>query len=164
MMLAQIGQPFLGFIIGSFAATWILLAVLFIHQRKELAALREALKGTDGSRLEPLLTDHLRSKLRLEEEYQGCVKRITELEGWARKAVSRAGFVRYDAFEDIGGKQSFALALCSELGDGIVITGITGRDQVRVYSKSLVGGKSESGLTPEELEAIRLAGRSGRQA
>ncbi len=158
-MLAQIIQPALSIIVGAFALTWILMLALWLKQRKETQAMREALKGSSGDRLETLLTDHLRSKLRLETNYQEAVDRIGEIEGWCRNAVAHTGFVRYDAFGDSGGRQSFALALQNEQGDGIVLTSIVGRDQVRIYGKSISGGKCEQGLTPEELEALKLATR-----
>jgi hypothetical protein len=161
-MLAQINQPALSIIVGAFVVTWILLLAVWLKQSKESAAMREALKGSSGERLEPLLTEHLRSKGRLETSYQEAVDRIGEIEAWCRDAVAHTGFVRYDAFGDSGGHQSFALALQNEQGDGIVLTSIVGRDQIRIYGKSISGGKCEQGLTPEEQEALKLAtkGRS----
>lgn len=158
-MLAQIAPPLVSIIVGAIALTWILLGVLWYRQAKELASLRQALKGTSGERLEPLLLDHLRSKERLETNYEEVAQRLRQLDEWCRSAVASAGFVRYDAFGDTGGRQSFALVLQNDLGDGIVINSIVGRDQIRVYGKSLSGGRCEQGLTPEEEEALKLARR-----
>lgn len=149
-------------IVGAFVATWILLALLWWKQAKELRILKAALKGSGGEQLEPLLLDHLRSKGRLENNYKEACDRISALESWAKDANARTGFVRYDAFDDIGGRQSFALALQNEYGDGIVLTTIVGRDQMRLYGKAITNGQCEQGLTPEEQEALRLATR-GRQ-
>jgi hypothetical protein len=65
--------------------------------------------------------------------------------------------VRYDAFEDVGGAQSFALALYDDQGNGAVMNGIVGRTDCRVYCKPLVAGRSPHNLSQEESRAISEA-------
>jgi hypothetical protein len=72
-------------------------------------------------------------------------------------AVQRIGLVRYDAFEDMGGRLSFSAALLNESGDGVVITSINGRADTRCYAKPVTGAASGHNLSDEEAEAIRLA-------
>lgn len=72
-------------------------------------------------------------------------------------AVQRVGLVRYDAFEDMGGRLSFSLALLNEAGDGVVLTAINGRQDTRAYAKPVTAGTSDHNLTEEEAEAIRQA-------
>jgi hypothetical protein len=158
-MLAQndiFTVPVLG---AGLVITWVLLLFLFLRQRKELATLHEALRGTTGERLEPLLNDHLRSKERLERAYSDLSSRLASMESWSRGAVCGVGLVRYDAFGDSGGMQSFVLALQSEEGDGVVLTSIVGRDQIRLYGKEVIGGRCRVELTGEEQEALKLARR-----
>ena len=69
------------------------------------------------------------------------------------------GLVRYDAFEDMGGAQSFALAIFDENGDGTVVTSQVGRSDCRVYAKELNGGRAERELSAEEKEAIDAAAK-----
>lgn len=78
-------------------------------------------------------------------------------------AFSRVGLVRYDAFEDVGGAQSFSLALLDRGSNGVVITSINGRSETRCYGKQIVGGESENTLSVEERAAIDAAieGRVG---
>ena len=68
-----------------------------------------------------------------------------------------SGLVRYDAFEDIGGGQSFSAALLDEGGNGVVLTSIHGRGESRTYGKAVRGGTSEHTLSPEEQQAIAQA-------
>jgi hypothetical protein len=72
-------------------------------------------------------------------------------------AIQRVGLVRFDAFDDIGGNLSFAIALLDEKGNGIVFSTINGRQESRSYAKPVKGGKSSYNLSSEELEAIRQA-------
>lgn len=79
-------------------------------------------------------------------------------------AVRRVGLVRYDAFEDVGGRLSFSCALLDDHGNGVVVTSINGRQDTRVYAKPIVSGKSSYNLSTEEDEAIRQALERSREA
>jgi hypothetical protein len=74
-----------------------------------------------------------------------------------RAAVSRVALLRYDAFEDVGGRLSFSCALLDDHGTGVVLTAINGRQETRVYAKPVTEGRSSHNLSLEEDEAIRQA-------
>ena len=73
------------------------------------------------------------------------------------KAVTKVGIVRYNPFKDIGGDQSFSIALLDDSDSGIVVTSHYGRDANRVYAKPLEKGKSKYSLSQEEEQAIAEA-------
>lgn len=73
-------------------------------------------------------------------------------------AVSHLGLVRFDAFEDAGGAQSFALALIDDDGDGVVLTSLHSRQATRLYIKAVRRGVADSPLSSEEVRAMRNAG------
>jgi hypothetical protein len=72
-------------------------------------------------------------------------------------SVQRVAVIRYDAFDDMGGKLSFSIALLDENGDGVVLTSIYGRNENRTYAKAVRGGASSHVLSNEETEALRRA-------
>jgi len=72
-------------------------------------------------------------------------------------SVRRVALLRYDAFEDVGGRLSFSCAMLDEHGTGVVLTSINGRQETRVYAKPVAAGTSTYNLSAEEEEAIRLA-------
>jgi Protein of unknown function (DUF4446) len=76
-----------------------------------------------------------------------------EIEG----SVRNVALLRYDAFEDVGGRLSFSCAMLDEQGSGVVLTSINGRQETRVYAKPVTGGVSVHNLSLEEEEAIRRA-------
>lgn len=80
-------------------------------------------------------------------------KQQIQIEG----SVRRVGLLRYDAFEDVGGRLSFSCALLDEHGSGVVLTSINGRQETRVYAKPVSNGASSHNLSMEEEEAIRRA-------
>jgi hypothetical protein len=85
-------------------------------------------------------------------------KQQTEIEASIRKVA----LLRYDAFEDVGGRLSFSCALLDDQGTGVVLTSINGRQETRVYAKPVTQGASSHNLSLEEEEAIRRA-LGGRQ-
>lgn len=72
-------------------------------------------------------------------------------------SVHRVALLRYDAFEDVGGRLSFSCALLDEHGTGVVLTSINGRQETRVYAKPVTESTSTYNLSMEEAEAIRQA-------
>jgi hypothetical protein len=77
----------------------------------------------------------------------------TRLDG----AIAHTSLVRYDAYNEMSGRQSTTLALLDDRRNGIVISTIHHRDTARMYVKRVVDGSGELQLSPEEDEAIRLA-------
>lgn len=72
-------------------------------------------------------------------------------------SVRHVSLLRFDAFEDVGGRLSFSCAMLDEHGTGVVLTSINGRQETRVYAKPVTAGASSYNLSTEEAEAIRQA-------
>lgn len=79
-------------------------------------------------------------------------------------AVTRVGLLRYDAYNEMSGRQSTSIALLDDRQCGVVLSSIHHRDQARLYAKQVVSGQGELQLSPEEEEAIRLARSSTPEA
>lgn len=77
----------------------------------------------------------------------------TRLDG----AISHCGLIRYDAYNEMSGRQSTSIALLDSSRSGVVLSSIHHRDQARLYAKQVSAGKGELKLSPEEEEALRLA-------
>jgi Protein of unknown function (DUF4446) len=83
--------------------------------------------------------------------------RLGDLEGRMDGAVAFHGLVRYDAYNEMSGRQSTSIALLDARRSGIVLSSIHHRDQARLYAKQVVDGRALLELSPEEEEAVRLA-------
>lgn len=83
--------------------------------------------------------------------------RIVALEGCARADLSQVGFVRYDAFDDTGSELSYALALLTREGDGVVLNSIYSRTDTRTYGKLVRAYAPAVSASQEELLAIERA-------
>jgi hypothetical protein len=82
---------------------------------------------------------------------------VAALRAEAKGALRHLAVVRYDAFDEMGGRLSWSLALLDDAGDGVVLTSIRGRDEARTYAKPIAGWASEAELAPEESEAVAHA-------
>jgi len=83
--------------------------------------------------------------------------RLAAAEATLRGTIAHRSLVRYDAYNEMSGRQSMTIALLDEERSGIVLSCIHHRDQARVYGKRVEQGRGELELSPEEAEAVRLA-------
>ncbi len=74
--------------------------------------------------------------------------------------LSHVGIVRFDAYRDLGGRQSTAVAFMNSRNDGVVITTVVSREFARMYVKVVKDGVGDIPLAPEENEAIQQAQRA----
>ncbi len=140
-----------------------LVARLSVRDAQFQSRWRDLMREAKGENLEALLRDHLRERLKMEEDIHQLTTRVLNLESKISTAKRHLGLVRYDAFDDVGGAQSFALAIYDDQGTGAVVNGVIGRMDCRVYCKPLINGQSERNLSQEEQRAIREAKSSTKQ-
>ena len=93
----------------------------------------------------------------LPEDVVGLRQEVAALRAEAAGSFRHLGIVRYDAFNDTGGRLSWSVALLDDAGDGVVLTAIHGRSEARSYAKSISGWASEQQLSPEEDSAVAAA-------
>lgn len=145
-------------------AAVVLSSIALVGQRRVRAAYSTFSQGNRDDVL-TLLQRHIDEVGGLRGQVAHLERRSDELRDLLRLSLSRVGTVRYDAFEDLGGRLSFSSALLDEHGDGLVMTAINGRTDTRTYVKPVTGGVSKHNLSGEETEAIdralSMAGRTG---
>ena len=84
-------------------------------------------------------------------------ERLAEAERRLDGAIAYRSLVRYDAYNEMSGRQSTSIALLDASRSGLVLSSILHREQARLYAKRVHAGEPELELSPEEAEAIRLA-------
>ena len=68
--------------------------------------------------------------------------------------LSNVGIVRFNAFDDVGGDQSFAVVILDSDKNGVAFSSLYGRQDSRVYAKAIVNGQGERPLSDEEQQAL----------
>lgn len=79
------------------------------------------------------------------------------LEKQLNECFQNIGIVKYDAFDDVGSKLSFAIALLDNKDNGFIINSVYGRSSSNVYAKRIENGNSTQTLSEEEIKALNKA-------
>ena len=91
------------------------------------------------------------------DRFDGFGARLDSVEYKAGQAINRVGLVRFNPFMDTGSDLSFSVAFLNDHGDGLVLTSLWGRDEVRLYAKPVETHDSRYALSQEEKQALDLA-------
>jgi len=94
---------------------------------------------------------------RVMAERSQIAQEVADMRSSVSSVLRRVALVRYDAFDDLGGRLSFSLAIMDDNGDGITLTSIASPTESRIYAKSLSRGVGEHALSPEEEQAVKAA-------
>ena len=117
--------------------------------------LKKLFRGKKAGDLEGVLYSLGEDLKNLNLNQEKTEKYLKEVEERLRKSLKQVGIVRFNPFNDTGSNQSFSIALLDENGDGVVISTLYSRDNIKTYAKPIKAYKSEHNLTPEEEEAIK---------
>ncbi|NLV73193.1 MAG: DUF4446 family protein [Chloroflexi bacterium] len=93
----------------------------------------------------------------LVQELQGLDQRLAALHLAEQRDLSRYGLVRFSPYDDTGGDLSFALAIVSQEGNGVLLSSLHGRTTTRFYAKTIESWGCQQMLSDEEAEAVRRA-------
>jgi len=139
----------------------VLAAVLAVQLRRVRAAQRVVLGNGEPRDLVEHAAElgHAFEALRayVEESALRLDNRLGTAEERLDAAIAYRGVLRYDAYNEMSGRQSASIALLDATRSGIVLSSIHHRDQARLYAKQVREGEAEFELSPEEEEAVRLA-------
>jgi hypothetical protein len=103
------------------------------------------------------LEEVLKEFNQLKKEFEKVLKEFEELKEREKFNIQKVGIVRFNPFKDVGGNQSFSIALLDGKDDGVVITSLYLKEGNRVFAKPVKEGKSQFNLSKEEISAINLA-------
>jgi len=130
---------------------------LQMRLKRTVAAYRSLLVGVEGASLESLLHTYAEQVRQTAARAKDLTADTERLSKDFRGCLQRFGVVRYNPFGDVGGDQSFAIALTDGLGNGFVVSSLHHRDRTQVYGKPLVNWTSPYALSDEETTAIEMA-------
>lgn len=152
----DIGYILLGLVIAC-AILLILMIIAFVQIRKFKKKYEKFMLGKDGKSLEKdimtLYEDNKFMKLNIDKNREN----IKELFKKHETAFQKIGLVKYDAFKEMGGKLSFALALLDENNNGFIINSVHSSDGCYSYTKKIKSGDSQIALSNEEKVAVERA-------
>ena len=115
------------------------------------------MRGLDGASLERAFAARFNQMDLLEENSRNHMEEIRKIKEVQNITLNKVAIVKYDAFKEMGGKLSFALAMLDKENNGFVMNAIHSSDGCYTYVKEIVKGESYVVLGEEEKEALRQA-------
>lgn len=148
------------YIIGLLVVCIGLLAYIIVVNKK-INKLNEKYKkfmsGKDGKSLENVIAKRFSQVDELINGEKIINKKIEDINENLLTTFQKIGIVKYDAFNEMGGKLSFALCLLDKENTGFVINAMHSREGCYTYIKEIIKGESYILLGDEENEAVNKA-------
>lgn len=119
--------------------------------------LRLTLGDTNGDRLEKQLREYHAKNKQIQVDFEAITNEYRKLGSIAALSLQKISMVRFNPFGDVGGDQSFSLAMLDGHDSGLILTSIHGRGGTRVYAKPIDLGTSKYSLSAEEKKALTQA-------
>ncbi len=160
MIEEYLGIPSDYVIIGLAALVLVLIILMIVNvaQMSKLKKKYEAfMRGKNAKSLEDTLIYRLEQVDELIEANANNERYIQSLFRKFKFAFQKVGIVKYDAFDEMGGKLSFAIALLDERDSGFVLNVVHSREGCYSYVKEIIDGNSIMNLAPEEEQALDQA-------
>jgi len=139
----------------------IVLFVLYVNLTVKYNKLQSSyntfMKGRNGKTLEESLKEkfgEVDSILKITKQNRSDIKDLMKK---YEKGFQKTGIVKYDAFNEMGGKLSFAVALLDKNNNGWIMNAMHSREGCYTYIKEIIKGESYVELAEEEAEALDKA-------
>jgi len=94
---------------------------------------------------------------KLEESHKEISRELADFKKESKKNLQKVGIIRFNPFKEVGGDQSFSLAVLDAMDNGFVITSLYSHEGNRVYTKPIEKGASIYSLSKEERKALDKA-------
>lgn len=115
------------------------------------------MRGKDGKNLEETILEKFAELDKISKITKKNEENIRKIHKKIKKNYQKAGIVRYDAFQEMGGNLSFALTMLDEENSGWILNAMHTRDSCYMYVKEIVKGESYIELCEEEKESLERA-------
>lgn len=115
------------------------------------------MRGKDGRSLERGFLEQFKVVEKLERIAKQNTRDIDMICKKMRSHYQKAGIVRYDAFQEMGGDLSFVLTMLDENNSGWILNAIYSREGCYTYIKEIVKGECDMELGREERESLKKA-------
>jgi len=148
------------FILASFILN-IIMIFLLVGNYAATASLKDRYKkltkGMSGKNIESILFEHMERMEDATRDFENLNSKINILDNKMSFGIQKLGFIRYNAFSDVGSDLSYSIALLDQNDNGFILTGIHGRAESYSYAKSVKNGVSNYHISTEEEQALERA-------
>lgn len=151
----------------NFSDNWIFFILIFIafagiaagffDARRIKRRIKNFFNGSKAQDLEGLLAQEIKKTRKLEEALNELKTDYQKTRGIALRSIHKFNILRFNAFHDTGGNQSFVIALLDAENSGVILSNLYLREGNRIYAKPVNNGKSKYDLSDEEQSMLKEA-------
>ncbi len=138
-------------------ALLVLVIVMMVQLKNVNTRYTKFMKGKNGEELEQVIYERFAELDIMQQIATQHALEIKTLKRQFRSSYSKVGMVKYDAFKEMGGTLSFALALLNDRNSGFILNCMHSREGCYTYIKEIINGESYIALSEEEKEALKNA-------
>ena len=149
---------------GIVALILILFLVLLIMQIRLMGKFKKLyrtydrfMRGKDMDSMEETVRAQFERIEALEKSNEEKDRQIESIFENLQHVYQKTGLVKYDAFREMSGKLSYAVALLDKEDNGILVNSMYSREGCYSYVKTISGGKCSIEMSEEEQKALKIA-------
>jgi len=136
----------------------LLYVVIFVKYSNLNKKYKQFMSGEDGKSLEESIAKRLKDIEGLKEDRVKIMGRLNVLEAKALCAYQKVALLKYDAFQEMGGKLSFTICMLDGNEDGFLLTSMhSSREGCYTYVKEIIKGEAFVLLSKEEKQTLEEA-------
>jgi len=144
-------------VLSSLIGLLIIASVIFWLKFRNINRLLGAGQTSENEKINRLnAQEHLK---KLDKDVQELYEINSRLNKIAKRGVCKAGVIKFNAYSEKSGNQSFALALLDFRDNGIIVSNLQTNQGSRLFVKSIRQGEVDNGaeLLKEEIKALERA-------
>jgi len=140
-------------VLFALSITWNLILTIQISSMNK--KYKKFMRGTTAKNIEQLVLDQIDTVEASVNRVELLNNDLLELKNQVDKCIQKHGIARYNAFNDTGSDLSYTIALLDNFNNGVLLTGIYGRNETVSYAKPIESGKSSYPLSDEEETVLK---------
>ncbi|EOS72260.1 hypothetical protein C817_05635 [Dorea sp. 5-2] len=145
------------FILAMIVVLFVLYVNLSVKYNRLQSSYNVFMRGRNGKTLEEVLKEkfgEVDAIVKVTKQNRSDIKEMSKI---LEKNFRKTGIVKYDAFNEMGGKLSFAVAMLDNDNSGWILNAMHSREGCYTYIKEIIKGESYIELAEEEAEALDKA-------
>jgi len=154
-------DTYLPFILAAMAIIIIILFIMVLVSLSSISRLetkyRKLSRGIENKNMEEIINGYLDRVEEVAKEGNEIKALYDSMDQKLKGCLQKVSVVRYRAFEDVGSDLSFSVAALDERNNGLVLTGLFGRNESTTYAKPIDRGISRYDLSSEEKQVLKEA-------
>ena len=136
----------------------ILYVVILVKHTNLCKKYKRFMSGANGRSLEESIAKRLEEIEGLKNDRTKIKGRLDVLEAKALCAYQKVALLKYDAFQEMGGKLSFSICMLDGNEDGFILTSMhSNREGCYTYVKEIIKGEAFVLLSKEEKQTLEEA-------